>query len=98
MFFCDCTACGWEGPPADTAELAAAAGGEHVTLAHAAALAQGNVSYLRIWSYQQVVIGLGNLPQFPGILPDDKPPALGDKPKPPDTAEAKKPHEGRKGR
>lgn len=98
MFLCDCTGCGWESPPADTAEAAATAGAEHVTQQHPAVVGAGAVTYLRLWNFQQIILEAGHLPDVGVGGPDFKPEASADELKHHGNAESRKPHEGRKGR
>jgi hypothetical protein len=72
-FVCDCTACDWEGSTADTAEAAAVQGAEHVSEHHAAALAADAIFYLRLWSFQQVRLVAGQLPEIGAEPPAGEP-------------------------
>jgi hypothetical protein len=51
-FLPTCSACKWEGDPADVAEVAAMYGALHMAQAHSPVMLGGDVSYIRIFPFR----------------------------------------------
>jgi hypothetical protein len=53
-FTATCQECDWEGPATQTAEQSAINGIAHLTAHHAVVLQSGDVSFIRVWEFQQL--------------------------------------------
>lgn len=99
MYASECKACGWESQPIDTEEAAAGAGLMHLATAHAHALAGGDVSSIRVWTFgtlQATIAKLTAQPE-PGQEPEpETPPAKGGHAERPSHDRPKEPVKGRK--
>ena len=96
-FLASCSVCDWESPTADTAEVAAVAGVGHLQAQHAAVLAAGDVSFIRVWSFEQLRVIVGTADITLDAEPAQHPQTPAEEPEP-HHRESKRPHEGRKGR
>lgn len=78
MYGAECKGCGWESEPAETKEAAAGAGLMHLATAHAHALQAGDVSLVRVWTFDTLKAAVRQLDVTPEAKPEpeaETPPA-----------------------
>lgn len=97
-FVADCAQCSWESAVADTPEVAATEGVGHLQAHHSAVLAAGDVSFIRVWSFDQLRVIVGTAEVTFNAEPEKHPHPPPEEAERHRTAESKKPLEGRKGR
>lgn len=96
-FVATCAVCRWESATADTADVAAVEGVGHLQAQHPAVLATGDVSFIRVWSFQQLRVIVGTADFTLDAEPEKHEHAPAEAPEH-KHAETKRPTEGRKGR
>ena len=97
-FCATCHVCAWESEEADAPEVAAEIGVAHLATAHPAVLQQGDVSLIRVWSFDKLRVIVGTADITLEAEPEQQEPAPPEPVEHQHKQETKKPAEGRKGR